>query len=149
MTIKQAAAKYQVSPQAIYQRLKKKKIFVESLTDKETGELSAEGELIIDNLFNPEKQPFKANSRAYADEQENQIKQLNIDKAVLVEKIKLLEEKVSFLQDQLGVVNKALEESQGLQKQMMNRLLPGEGQTVAGDQRRLTWRERFTGKISK
>lgn len=148
MTIKQAAAKYQVSPQAIYQRLKKKKIFVESLTDKETGELTPDGELVIDSLFNKDKQPIKANSRAYAEEQEQTIKELHRQIAELVEQKKAAEERAEFFKAQQAETNEALQKALDLQQQTLNRLLPAPGQTTAaGDQRKLSWRERFTGRL--
>jgi len=147
MTIKQAAAKYQVSPQAVYQRLKKKKIFVESLTDKETGELSPEGEMIIDNLFNKDKQPIKANSRAYAEEQEQTIKELHRQIAELVEKNKALEDQLKFYKAQLESTNTQLEKALDLQQQTISRLLPAPSQPEATGERKLSWRERFTGRL--
>lgn len=51
MTIKEAAEKYNISPQAIYQRLKKQKIPIESLKDTETGDLTPDALGIIEKLF--------------------------------------------------------------------------------------------------
>jgi predicted DNA-binding protein YlxM (UPF0122 family) len=51
MTIKQMADKLGVSPQAIYQKLKKNGVEVYKLTDKKTKELTAEAEVIINKLF--------------------------------------------------------------------------------------------------
>lgn len=153
MTIKQAAAKYKVSPQAVYQRLKKKKIFVETLTDKVTGELTPEGEMILDNLFNPEKQPLKANSRAYAEEQENTIKELRAQIAELVEQKKAADERAEFYKARQAETNESLNKALDLNQQMLNRLLPA-GEPVAETQkaeapRKLTWRERFSGRLGK
>jgi len=149
MTIKEAAAKYNVSPQAIYQRLKKKKVFVESITNKGTGELTPEGEMILDNLFNPEKQPIKANSRAYANEQENTIKELRAQIAELVEQKKAAEERAEFFKAQQAETNEALKKALDIQQQTLNRLLPAPAEqpaAAAGD-RKLTWRERFSGRL--
>ena len=153
MTIKEKAKQYQVSTQAIYQRLKKKNIHIESLTDKATGELTPEGELVIDKLYDKENQPYKANSRAYADEQESRIKQLNIDNAIQLEKIDLLEKRIEYLQAQLDKETQNVKDLVDLQKQTLNRLLP-EGQPtddkpVVEAPRRLTWRERITGKRNR
>ena len=150
MTIKQAAAKYKVSPQAIYQRLKKKKIFVESLTDKATGELTGEGEIILDNLFNPEKQPLKANSRAYANEQETTIKELREQIAKLTLEKKAAEEQAEFYKVKQTETNETLQKVLDMNQQMLNRLLPAGEQAQpaeAGKERKLTWRERFTGRL--
>lgn len=51
MKIKDIAEKYSISMQAIYQRLKKKGIAVESLKDPETGELTPDALGIFENLF--------------------------------------------------------------------------------------------------
>ena len=59
MTIKQKAEELGVSPQAVYQRLKRNNVDVSSLTDKETKELTGEGEIIISKLFSSETQPIK------------------------------------------------------------------------------------------
>lgn len=150
MTIKQAAAKYGVSPQAVYQRLKKRNIYVEKLTDKETGELTPDGEIVIDNLFNPEKQPFKANSRAFAGEQEKQIKELNLKVAQLELEKKALEEKVEFFKSQQAETNKSLQMALSLHDKALERMLPAgrdEAPAVSEPKRRLTWRERIKGRI--
>ena len=144
MTIKQMAEKHKVSPQAIYQRLKKQNVTVESLTDKETGELTPSGEMIIDKLFVKAEQPNKPNSRAYSKEKEKQIKDLHKLNAELNERIKALEAEVLNLKADKEFLSKALEKEQDLHRETVNRLLHAAGQTVPDD--RLTWRERLTGR---
>ena len=51
MTIKQMAEELKISPQAIYQRLKKSKVDVRKLVDYQTRELTADGEYTIRKLF--------------------------------------------------------------------------------------------------
>ena len=148
MTIKQAAVKYGVSPQAVYQRLKKRNILVESLIDKETQELTADGEVILDAMFNKAKQPIKANSRAFAEEKEKEIKQLRDERVELIEKLKLAEERVDFYRKQNEEINKALERAQELHQQTLNRLLPGKTEEKQLPER-LTWKERFTGRVNR
>lgn len=58
MKIKDAAEKYGISSQAIYQRLKRQGIDVEKLKSKETGDLTADALAIIENLFGESSAQF-------------------------------------------------------------------------------------------
>lgn len=58
MKIKDAAEKYKISSQAIYQRLKRQGIDVESLKDKETGDLTPDALGIIENLFGESSEQY-------------------------------------------------------------------------------------------
>lgn len=147
MTIKQMAAKHNVSPQAVYQRLKKQGVNVNSLMDKETQELSPEGEMILDQLFDKKNAPFKANSTAYAEEQKKQITDLNIEISTLREKIDSLEKEKKALTEERDFLRAALVKAQDNQMETL-KLLPGAGGTAAASEPvRLTWKERFTGRL--
>lgn len=146
MTIKQMAAKHNVSPQAVYQRLKKQGVNVNTLMDKETQELSPEGEMILDKLFDKKSAPLKSNSTAYAEEQKKQISALNFEISTLKEKISALEKENAALKDERDFLRKALEKAQDNQADTL-KLLPGAGKTSAGDQRKLSWRERISGRL--
>lgn len=147
MTIKQAAEKYSISPQAVYQRLKKRGINVNTLMDKETQELTPEGEMILDKLFDKKQAPLKANSTAYADELRSQLAQLRIELSTKEEKIKSLEKETESLKSDRDYLRSALDKAQDNYSETIKRL-PGAGQTAAAGDRKLTWRERFSGKIS-
>lgn len=56
MTIKEAAAHYGVSTQAIYQRIAKAGKKTKELTNRENGELTEEGEELLASLFTNELQ---------------------------------------------------------------------------------------------
>lgn len=58
MKIKDAAEKYKISSQAIYQRLKRQGIDVETLKDKETGDLTPDALGIIENLFGESSEQY-------------------------------------------------------------------------------------------
>ena len=148
MTIKQAAEKYKVSPQAIYQRLKKQGVNVNSLMDKETQELTPEGEMILDKLFDKKSAPLKANSTAYAEEQKKQITALNIEISTLKEKIEGLERELAAAREDRDYLRLQLDKAQDNLTENIKRL-PAPGQTVTGEtKQRLSWRERITGRIS-
>lgn len=145
MTIKQMAARHNVSPQAIYQRLKKQGVNVNSLMDKETQELSPEGEMILEKLFDKKTAYYKVNSTAYAEEQKKQITALNLEISTLKEKIEGLEKELAAVKEDRDFLRSALSKAQDNQSETL-KLLPGAQAPAAGD-RRLTWRERFSGKI--
>ena len=147
MTVKQMAAKHNVSPQAIYQRLKKHGTNITALMDKETQELTPEGEMIIDNLFDKKNAPFKANTIAYAEEQKKQITELNIEISTLNVKIAALEEEIASLKDDRDYLRSALSKAQDNQTDILKRLTEPAQAPAAGAQRRLSWRERFTGRL--
>lgn len=145
MTIKQYAEKQGVSPQAVYQRLKKNKIKVESFTEKGTGEISGEGMAILDKLFDPENRAIKPAKDELIEAMEQQISELRAQLSSKDERIKSLEEQTSSLKDDKEYFKQALEKAQNNLSDI-KALLPGPAPT-AGDQRKLTWRERFSGRL--
>ena len=84
MTIKQYAEQLGISPQAVYQRLKKNKVKIESLTEKGTGELTGEGTIILDKLFNPENRQIKPAKDERIEALEQQIAELRADRKSVV-----------------------------------------------------------------
>ena len=143
MTIKQMAVKLGVSPQAIYQKLKKNGVEVYKLTDKKTKELTAEAEVIIDKLFSGDPAEIKPNKQSVIDGLQEQVQSLRTENAVLVERVKALEAENSTLKADKESITKALETAQALHQQTLA-FLPAAGQTVQGD--KLTWKERLTGR---
>ena len=146
MTIKQMADKLGVSPQAVYQKLKKNGVEVYKLTDKKTKELTGEAEVIISKLFSEDPGEIKPSKQKVVESLQEQIQQLRTENAVLIEKVKALEDKVSTLSTDKETLNKALETAQLLHTQTLA-LLPAPGQTVQRE--RLTWKERLTGRREK
>lgn len=146
MTIKQMAVQLDVSPQAIYQKLKKNNIEVYSLTDKKTKDLTGEGEVIINKLFSADPAEIKPSKQSVIDGLQEQVQSLRTENAVLIERVKALEEQVSTLKADKESLTAALEKAQDLHQRTLA-ALPATGQTVGSD--RLTWRERLTGRRSK
>jgi chromosome segregation ATPase len=142
MTIKQMATKLGVSPQAIYQKLKKNGVEVYKLTDKKTKELTGEAEVIITKLFSGDPAEIKPSKQTVIDSLQEQVQALRTENAVLVERVKHLEEKVSTLSTDKDTLQKALDKAQDLHQQSLA-FLPAAGQTSP---ERLTWKERFTGR---
>lgn len=146
MNIKQYAEQRGVTAQAVYQRLKKNKVKVESLTDKETGELTAEGTVILDKLYSPGNRQSKPIKDDLIEALNNQLSSLRQENVELVERVKGLEAELSTVKDERDFLRKSLENEQNNYTQIL-KLLPGPGQTSAGDRRKLTWRERFRGTL--
>jgi predicted nuclease with TOPRIM domain len=146
MTIKQMADKLGVTPQAIYQKLKKNGVEVYKLTDKKTKELTAEAEVIISKLFAEDQSEIKPSKQKVVESLQEQIQQLRTDNAVLVERVKSLEAEVSTLSTDKDLLTKALEKAQDLHQKTLDRFLPAAGETSPAAPRKLTWKERFTGK---
>ena len=156
MTIKQYAQKAGVSPQAVYQRLKKNKIKVESLTEKGTGELSGEGIVILDKLFDPENRPTKPPKDEMIEALEQQIEALRVIVSTKEERLKSLEAEAAALREDKEYFKQALDKSQNNLAAIKN-LLAGPEQPkpeqpkqepAAAESRKLTWRERITGKVN-
>lgn len=116
MTIKEAAAKYGISQQAIYQRLKKNNIAVESLKDQENGGLTPDAIGILENLFGESSAKF------------NQQK-LNVQEELtrLRALVQSLEHENELLKIKLEAANAAKEtaiETLNQERSMFTRLLP-------------------------
>ena len=148
MTIKQLAEELKVSPQAIYQRLKKSKVDVRKLTDAETRELSADGEYAIRKLFSHDASEQKLTKQSIIEEYVKQIDSLKLENASLTEKLKAAEDRASQLQVDKDNLTKALIQAQDLHQKALERMLPAAGQTVQASEK-LTWKERLTGRRNK
>jgi len=140
MTIKQAAEGYNISVQAIYSRLKKEGIALETLKDADTGELTANAEVILDKLFKDKQQKHSSLNSTIERLQED-IKRLNVENVELVEKLKRLENENAELKQERERLLTIAQQAQELHKAALERLLPPpvdnttpEGQSVTGAQ---------------
>lgn len=128
MTIKDAAEKYGVSKQAVYQRLKRNLIQVDNLTDQETGHLTPEAEAILENLFGENSQQFNKRKLNLTEElkaakAEIQRQQVNVE--LLTAKLEAAERERDLLRETLDQ-----------ERAMFQRFLPAPGQTVQQGQKR-------------
>ena len=150
MTIKEYAAQHKISPQAVYQRVKKNKIKVEALTEKGSGELTAEGIVILDKLFDPENRQTKPAKDERIEALEQQLLEARALLSSKEEQIKSLERERDSLKEDKNYFKQALYQAQ-TNLSDIKALLPGPGQPAtekapeAG--RRLTFRERLSGRL--
>lgn len=144
MTIKEYAKQQGISPQAVYQRLKKNKVKVESLTEKGTGEISGEGMVILNKLFNQENRQIKPIKDEQIEAMTEQIAELRAAVASKDERIKRLEAEAADLREDKEYFKQALDKAQNNLSEI-KALLPGAGQPATGSGRRSFW-QRLTGK---
>ena len=133
MTIKGFAALVGVSHQAIYKKLKGRGIALESLKDKETGQLTAEGESLLRSIYHiqgpgneqretvleeaagEERQAAPPVSESKSNELRNQVEMLTVEVEKLRNQVEALEEKNSALIGERDFLRASLERSQQLQ----------------------------------
>lgn len=123
MTIKQAAEGYNISVQAIYSRLKKEGIALETLKDADTGELTADAEVVLDKLFK-DKQQKHSSFNSTIERLQGDIKRLNVENVELVEKLKRLENENAELKQERERLLTIAQQAQELHKAALERLLP-------------------------
>lgn len=124
MTIKDAAKKYGISVQAIYSRLKKEDIALETLKDADTGELTADAEVVFDKLFDKDRQRKHESFNSTIERLQAEIKRLNEENASLVEKLKLVENENADLKQERERLLTIAQQAQELHKAALDRLLP-------------------------
>ena len=151
MTIKQIAKELNVSPQAVYQRLQARKIDVKTLTHPVTKELTSDGEFVIRSMYEQDNKQALTEKQSRQDDQK-ELEELRKQVASLIEKNSSLEKRIDELIDQRDSYKEVMLSSQRVQEQMINRFLPepkpAEEKPASTEPRRLTWRERFSGKTS-
>ena len=145
MTIKELADRLGVSSQSVYKRLKNHGVKLETLKDKATGEITAEGLQVVARVFNldltseqtqPEtatetetmvESPVDSEVERLKKEVERlttEVEKLNNLNSTIVEKVQTLESERDYLRN-------ALQAQQQLQAMTLQRLpaLPAAGQT--------------------
>lgn len=135
MTIKEAADKYKVSKQAIYQRMKRNGLTIDSMTDKETGQLTPEAEGIMDNLFGANRQLFDKRKFTPSEElkaAQEQVKSLQTNVEMLTIKLEAAERERDLLREQIDQARQTLEQ----ERLLFQRFLPAAGETKSSAERR-------------
>ena len=130
MTIKQAAEMYGITVQAVYSRLKKEGIALETLKEADTGALSADGELVLSKLFDKENRVKHENLNSTIERLQGDINRLERENAALVEKLKQVETANAELKEERERLLKLAEQAQELHKAALDRLLPPPVETL-------------------
>lgn len=133
MTVKEFSALVGVSHQAIYKKLKGRGVALESLKDKETGQLTEEGETLLRRIYNIQEQGDEQREttaeEAEGEEREaappadhegenelrNQVARLQGEVERLRNQVATLEEKEKALTEERDFLRVSLERSQQLQ----------------------------------
>lgn len=129
MTIKEVAQLKGLSHQAIYKRLKSHGVKVEDIRDRQTGQLTPDGERIIRRLFDldppaeePIATPDKRDETTVVEGLRNQVaeltttvEKLNVEVEKLRNQVASGEERISALVEERDFLRKALDQAQQLQ----------------------------------
>ena len=152
MTIKEFAKEQGISTQAVYQRLKKNKIRVEAVTEKGTGEITGEGQTILERLFDPENRQTKPPKDEQIDAMADIISELRAEVAKKDERIANLQSDCEKAREETDRWIKAFIKEQELSLSLLKSLPAPEKEPKKEEKpaptqpQRLTWRERLTGK---
>ena len=118
MKVKEFATQAGITHQAIYKRLKKRGISLESLTDKETGELTEEGLSLLIELYpqgKDEKNSTDSTPVAQPLATSDEVARLNEELHRLRNQLRNSEEKVAALTDERDYLRKLLDHSQEME----------------------------------
>lgn len=124
MTIKEAAAKYGVSPQAVYKRLNQTGVKLSTIQKPDSSELTTDGEAVIDLLFNQPKPAVHNQLRDEVTRLTTELASLQTENEALRDKVRALEADKAFLQ--------------GQNSELLSRIppaLPAAGQTAQTEKR--------------
>lgn len=113
MTMKEAAAKYGVSRQAIYQKLKRQGLQVDTLRDPATGDFTPEGEEVLSSLFTP-ADTTTDNTDKRVDELTADVNRLQAEVDRLTAQIDTLTAQLTATTDERDFLRRALDQAQQL-----------------------------------
>lgn len=128
MTIKDVAQRTGLTHQAIYKRLKAKGVKLESIKDRKTGHFTADGELLIIDLFNLSETAEQASKEASDDE----LQSLRNQVAELTKEAERLRNQAEMLTSERDFLRQSLEREQQLQAMTLTKLLPSGEQSKKG-----------------
>lgn len=121
MKVSDIATERGISKQAVYQRLKTAHIKVDSLTDPKTGELTADGQAVIEKLFLTEKTMSQSMQvKTLTEVNKDLLKQVDS----LTERVKALQETVTMKEDRIRELTADNERLQRLTETMYINGLP-------------------------
>lgn len=118
MTIKEAAALYGVSKQAIYQRLKKTGQDLDQIRDAKTQELTEFGIELVNSIYGQKADKEQSSVNQSVKELES----LKSENVRLQEQVNALTEKVAALTEERDFLRRSLDQSQQLQAMTLSRL---------------------------
>lgn len=114
MTIKEFSTRAGISAQAVYKRLRNQGINLDTIRNKETGQLTAEGETIVENLFSTESHRFSS------DESENQ--RLSTEVERLKTEVERLSTALDIVSEERNYLREQLKASQVIQLETLKKL---------------------------
>ncbi len=148
MTIKEVAERTGLTHQAIYKRLKVRGVKLDDIRDKETGQITHDGEAIIAELF-----PASAASSDSQKEEkpaekpvENEVEKLRNQVAELTTEVEKLRNQVATLENERDFLRATLEREQQLQGIALSKLPPALPPAEEERGRLRSWWDRIRGR---
>ena len=135
MTIKQFAEEQGISTQAVYKKIKERKLNVNQLKDEEGKELSQEGIGILANLFGNERKKVEEKNNDF----QPKIQHLEEENAILKAELEKVKALLQMKDSMIDMLKSQLDYMQRLQALTLQRI---------PDQRPTLW-QRLTGKTGK
>lgn len=138
MNIAEIAQAAGVSKQAVYQRLKKNGIKIDTIKDPKSGEISAKDAAVIVGMFTGSDtnevdiDSIKGKAVNVIDEYKSAVESLNAEIAGLKQKVNELTNERDFLRNSLLQAQNALSQAQQLQAMTLQRVLSEPKQGVTG-----------------
>ncbi len=136
MKIADIADRLSVSKQAVYQRIKRAGINVNTLKDQKSGEFTEESAAIIFNLFtNNSTEPFEKTTTVNAiltelESYKQRVESLTTHLCEIDQQLNEVTQERDYLRNALTQAQSALNQSQQLQAMMLQRMLPAPRQGI-------------------
>lgn len=122
MTLRDVAEKHGVSLQRVYKKISDSGIDVKTLKDQKTGVLTADGEAVINNLFNAKFKKINQQDNAVIQRQQMTIEKLENDNSTLKEQISDLRQQIADLRSTVSLLKDSLEKAETLNQTLASRI---------------------------
>ena len=105
MTIKDVADQRGTTVQRVYKKLKDNGIDIKQLKDPKTGEITADGEFVISQVFNTHVNKNNRTESAIVSRLQSSVERVESENSLLRDQIKQLKEQIEDLRSQLRIAN--------------------------------------------
>lgn len=122
MTLADIAKKYGISIQRVYKKLADSGINVKTLKDNKTGEITPDGEAVINQLFNTRVKKFNQAETAIVTRLQASVEKLENENSILKGRISDLQSQIEILKTALDSSNTALQQANELNKTLASRI---------------------------
>lgn len=122
MTLHDVASKHGISIQRVYKKIADAGIDVKTLKDGKNGVLTADGEAVINQLFNSKVKKLNQQENAVIQRQQMTIEKLENENSILKEQIKDLRQQIDDLRSSVSRLDNALTVANTLNQTLASRI---------------------------